>query len=173
MHSSRTTPSEENYIEWIYRLSEKGPVRPAQLAEEMGVRRPSATRMIASLAKKTLVHHEPYGEVTLTVEGKALGKAIVRRDDCLTDLLVTVLDMRPEAADPEVHRLEHVLSDDVLARLEVLVGFASSSEAWLKRLHHRIATARCKPAKGAGFAAGLSDIHRGLASEKEGGADSR
>ena len=167
MMSKKTTPSEENYIEWIYRLSEEGPVRPAQLAEKMGVKRPSATRMIAALAKKALVHHEPYGEVTLTEEGQALGKAIVRRDECLTELLVTILDMRPDAADPEVHRLEHVLSDEVLARLEVLVSFASSSEAWLRRLHHRIPTAGCKPQKEAGFSAGLSDIHRGLASEKE------
>jgi Mn-dependent DtxR family transcriptional regulator len=86
----------------------------------------------------------------------------------LTELLVTILDMRPEAADPEVHRLEHVLSDEVLARLEALVSFASSSDAWLKRLHHRIATARCERRREAGFAAGLSDIHQGLASEKEG-----
>ena len=84
MKSTKTTPSEENYVEWIYRLSAKGPVRPAQLAEKLGVKRPSATRAVASLAKKRLVHHEPYGDIALTEEGKALGRAVVRRDECLT-----------------------------------------------------------------------------------------
>ncbi len=166
MASRRTTPSEENYIEHVYRLAAKGPVRPAQLAESLGVKRPSATRAVVSLAKKGLVHHEPYGEIRLTEEGQALGQAIVRRDDCLTELLVDLLGMPPKSADPEVHRLEHVVSDEVLARLEVLVGFALSSEAWLKRLHHRIAGAMSKPHETGVFAAGRSDIHQGLPSEK-------
>jgi len=166
MASIRTTPSEENYVEHIYRLSARGPVRPAQLAESLGVKRSSATRMVASLGKKGLLHHEPYGSIRLTDEGKALGKAIVRRDDCLTELLVTVLGMSSREADPEVHRLEHVLSDEVLARLEVLVHFASSSDAWLKRLHHRIAGATHTRQDAGGFEPGRSDIHQGLPREK-------
>ena len=166
MKSQRTTPSQENYIEWVYRLSADGPVRVGQLAEHLGVTRPSATRAIALLTQKGLVEHEPYGDIRLTQEGTALGRAIVRRDECLTKLLVSVLDMSPEEADPEVHRLEHVLSSDVVGRLEVLVRFALSSEAWVKRLHHRIGQA-CEDTHEEGpFQPGRTDIHRGITSEK-------
>ncbi len=166
MDSKKTTPSQENYVEWIYRMSAEGPVRPALLAEKLGVKRPSATRAVASLVKKGLVSHKPYGEIVLTPDGEALGRAIVRRDECLTALLVRVLGMEPEQADPEVHRLEHVLSDDVLERLEVLVAFASSSEAWLRRLHLRIANSRLDSSSQGAFQAGRSDIHQGAPSEK-------
>jgi DtxR family Mn-dependent transcriptional regulator len=166
MESIKTTPSQENYIEWIYRLSQKGPVRPAQLAEKLGVTRPSATRAVASLAEKKLVQHKSYGDIRLTEEGKALGRAIVRRDDCLTDLLVTVLGMSPQDAAPEIHRLEHVVSEEVLTRLEVLVRFASSSHAWLKRLRLRIDNAMSRPSSRGAFLAGCHDVHKGDPSKK-------
>lgn len=167
MNVVRTSPSEENYIEWIYRLAQHGAVRPGQLAEQLGVKRPSATRAVRSLAEKGLVEHERYGEIRLTASGQALGQAIVRRDQCLTRFLVDILDMPADSADPEVHRLEHVLSDDVLGRLEALVNFASSSEAWLKRLHHRIHGAVRDTGESDGFLAGQGVMHQGLAREKQ------
>ncbi len=167
MDIRKTTPSEENYIEHIYRLSSGGgALRPAELAECLGVKRPSATRAVASLVEKGLVRHEPYGDIKLTKEGDALGAAIVRRDECLTALFVNVLGMSLESADPEVHRLEHVLSDEVLERLQVLVDFASTSEAWLKRLHHRITTKTCESQREGAFMVGQSGIHQGRPQEK-------
>lgn len=161
MKRTRTSPSEENYVETIYRLSEKGPVRPGELARVLGVSRPSVTKAIASLASKGFVRHEPYDEIALTERGVALGKAVVRRNDCLRDLLVHVLGMSEESAEREVHRLEHVLSDEVLARLEALVEFACSSDAWLRRLHHRIDNALRQPTEASPFLVGDSDIHQG------------
>ena len=165
MKGTRTTPSQENYIEWIYRLSLRGAVRPAGLAEQLGVKRPSVTRAVASLAEKGLVEHEPFGEIHLTRDGTALGKAIVRRDECLTALLVEVLGMDPREADPEVHRLEHVLSDEVLRRLEALVDCALASDEWRAGLRRRIGRAAASP-KAPLFTPGSADIHPGLASEK-------
>jgi hypothetical protein len=46
--------------------------------------------------------------------------------------------MSPEDAVLEVHRLEHMVSDEVLSRLEVLNEFALSSEAWIRRLRVRL-----------------------------------
>jgi Mn-dependent DtxR family transcriptional regulator len=138
MSTSLTSPSEENYLEWIYRFSQKGPVRPKDLAANLGIKPPSVTKAVSSLVRKGLVRREPRGALVLTAQGESLGKAVVRRDKCLTTLLVEILDMGPELADQEIHRLEHVLSEDVLIRLETLVDFARQSPAWLKRLHLRI-----------------------------------
>ena len=165
MNQIRTTPSQENYVETIFRLSQKGSVRAGQLAEALGVSRPSVTKAVSTLTKQGFVCHKPYDNIELTEKGNALGAAIVRRDDCLTELLVTVLGMSPESADPEVHRLEHVLSDEVLTRLETLVRFATSSPAWLKRLHHRIDTGTQKKPESSGFMVGRGSVHSGHSNE--------
>jgi len=163
----RLTPSQENYLEWIYRTWQSGrPVRVGDLATKLGVKLPSVSRAISQLAKSGLVRHDAYGLIELTESGQAAGRAIVRRDECLTRLLVDVLGMTPEQADPEVHRLEHVLDDDVLHRLEVLVDFATSSEAWIRRLQHRIRlhteTAEGSPE----VSVGATSMHAGLSSEQ-------
>ena len=158
----KTTPSQENYIQQIYRMLENGrPVRPSRLARKLGVSRPSATKFVATLVRDGFVLHQSHGDIRLTKKGKALGEAIVRRDECLTKLLVGICGMVPEAAAPEVHRLEHVISDDVLARLEILVGFAGSSSAWLKRLHHRIEKTLSTAPTPESIQVGSSRIHQG------------
>jgi DtxR family Mn-dependent transcriptional regulator len=162
----RLTPSQENYLEWIHRAVEAGEVvRVRDLAAKLGVSLPSVSRGVSQLTKKGLVRHESYGIIELTDTGRAAGQAIVRRDECLTRLLVEVLGMTEKAADPEVHRLEHVLSESVLHRLEVLVEFATSSDAWLKRLHHRIERGH-DSGEGDDIAVGGTPVHAGLDSEK-------
>ena len=138
MSIARTSPSEENYLEWIYRFSRSGPVRPKDLAAKLGIKPPSVTKAVTSLVKKGLVRRMSRGVLVLTHQGEKLGREVVRRDKCLTALLVEILDMPPGLADQEVHRLEHVLSEDVLIRLEVLIEFAHLSPAWLRRLHLRV-----------------------------------
>jgi len=165
--SVRLTPSQENYLEWIYRSALAGSVvRVRDLAGKLGVKLPSVSRAVAQLATRGLVHHERYGIIELTERGRAAGRAIVRRDECLTRLLVDVLGMSEEAADPEVHRLEHVLDHAVLRRLEVLIEFATSSEAWMRRLHHRMSLLAERDDESADIAVGAASVHAGLSSEK-------
>jgi DtxR family Mn-dependent transcriptional regulator len=159
-----TTPAQENYVETIYALSKKGPVRPSALASQLGVKRASVSKFIRTLAAKGLVDHQLRGEILLTDAGKELAEAILRRDRCLTQLLVEVCNMPEEEADPEVHRLEHLISDEVLYRLEALVDFACSSKAWLKRLHLRIESETPTPSDG--IMVGRSTVHQGSAVEK-------
>jgi len=162
------TASQENYLEWIYRGIAAGKVvRSRDVAAKLGVKLPSVSRAVGQLAKNGLVRHESYGVIELTAAGRAAGRAIVRRDDCLTRLLVEVLGMDEVAADPEVHRLEHVLGEEVLQRLEVLVDFATSSEAWLKRLHHRMSLLGDLGGDDESIAVGQTSLHAGLSSEKD------
>jgi DtxR family Mn-dependent transcriptional regulator len=160
------TPSQENYLEWIYRFSQDGPVRIRDLSAKVGVKEPSASRAISGLVQSGLVHHEAYGKIELTEEGKRVGRAIIRRDECLTRLLVEILGMDPVDADSEVHRLEHVLGDEVLARLEVLVDFAASSPAWMKRLQYRIQTEAQRIDGTGDFRIGATHTHAGSVTEK-------
>lgn len=163
----KTTPSQENYVEHIYRMLEKGPVFPSTLAKEIGVTRPSATKFVNALVKDGLVHHLPHRDIKLTEDGKRLGRAIIRRKQCLHKLLVEICGMTPDKAVSEIHRLEHFISDDVLARFEVLSDFAGSSKGWIKRLHHRMEKQVTLPSSSfGGFVAGASDIHSNSAKDQ-------
>jgi len=155
------TPSQENYLEWIYRLAEQGPVRVGELARRMAVRLPSASRAVHGLAEAGLVSHESYGLIELTPEGRTAGREIVRRHACLTRLLVEVLGMEQDMAGAEVHRLEHTLSAEVLSRLEVLVDFALSSEPWIKRLQFRIQSRHKTTDPQLGVQIGTTNLHAG------------
>lgn len=166
MDNLTTTPAQENYIETIYRMSATDAVKPSMLADRLGVRRASVTRLVKTLVNKGLVHHRSHGAIVLTPLGEELGRDIVRRDDCLTRLLVDVCGMPHERADPEVHRLEHAISDEVLVRLEILVDFACSSNDWLNEVKKRAEEAWKKnPATSPG-PLGRTPIHQGRAHEK-------
>ncbi|MFC1743095.1 metal-dependent transcriptional regulator [Candidatus Riflebacteria bacterium] len=161
------TPSQENYLEWIFRFSKISPVRPGQLASKLGLKRPSVTRALRLLAEKGLIHHEAYGAIHLTDAGRKVGEEIIRRDNCLTRLLVDVLDMKASEADPAVHQMEHVLSETVLLRLELLVEFILSDPEQIKKLKKKIQTLQTQSIRDVtDFHVGATNVHAGLAREK-------
>lgn len=166
MDNLTTTPAQENYIEKIYRMSATQPVKPSVLADSLGVKRASVTRLTKTLVDKGLVLHKSHGAIRLTPLGEELAKAIVRRDECLTRLLVEVCGMDPKQADPEVHRLEHIISDEVLLRLETLVDFAKSSDEWVRKLKERIDLKIDVNLENCQGAVGRTSVHQGDSREK-------
>ena len=163
-----TTPAQENYVEAIYYLSQKGPVRPSAVASALGIKRASVSKFVGTLVSQGLVIHVPRGELSLTEAGLRLAESILKRDQCLTRLLVDVCNMTPGEAEPEVHRLEHVISDRVLFRLEKLVEFACSSSAWLKRLHLRMDAAPASLEDQQNIRVGSTQVHQGDRQDKSG-----
>ena len=136
----KLTASQENYLELILGLSQHGPVRIRDIAKAGGVRLPSVTRAITQLAKAKLVRHESYGTVEITKRGLKAARSVVRRDDCLSRLLTEILMIPEDDAAAEVCRMEHVISHDVLLRLEILVEHACSkhSAKWLTQLQEKL-----------------------------------
>ncbi len=119
-------------------MSLTGSVSVSKLAEELGVKRPSVSRAISGLAKAGLIKHEIYGDIEVTDEGKSTGSQILRRSQCLNKLMIDILKMDPEEAGVNEQKLGHLISDDLLVRLETMVDFSLGSEAWIKRLQFRI-----------------------------------
>ncbi|MCE5203236.1 MAG: metal-dependent transcriptional regulator [Coriobacteriales bacterium] len=112
-------PSEtiEEYLETIYKLSERGDVRPARIAETLGVSGPTVTATLGRLANAGYVTR-PAGGVALTESGLQAALSIVRRHRLAERLLVDVLGMPWEDVHEEACRLEHALSDNVQVALE-------------------------------------------------------
>ena len=116
------TSTLEEYLEAIYKLGQKGPVRPTQVAEAVGVSGPTVTATLRRLEARELVTRTPDGEVVLTERGLQSSLDIVRRHRIAERFLVDVLGLDLSEAHEDACLLEHALSPRVLAALETYLS---------------------------------------------------
>jgi len=119
------SPTVENYLKALYLLDPYAQERIAtgQLAEALNVTPGSVTSMIKSLAEAGYVLHRPHYGVELTDEGRRLAIHVVRRHRIVELFLVQTLGMDWSEVHDEAEKLEHVVSDKVVNRLDALLGF--------------------------------------------------
>jgi DtxR family transcriptional regulator, Mn-dependent transcriptional regulator len=122
-----TRPSEaiEDYAKAIYALQRRGkgrPVSTTDLAERLGVTAGSASAMVKKLAERGLVTHVPYHGVRLTREGERLALEVLRHHRLLELYLAEHLDVPWDRVHQEAEALEHVLSEDLEARIAAKLG---------------------------------------------------
>lgn len=112
-------PSEtlEEYLETIYKLAERGSVRPTPIAEALGVSGPTVTATLKRLESRGLIVRER-GDVVLTEDGRRLAIDIIRRHRVAERFLVDVLGLSWDEAHEDACRLEHALSQRVMVALE-------------------------------------------------------
>lgn len=111
------TPTLEEYLETIYKLSLEGPVRPTQIAESIGVSGPTVTATLKRLASRGLVTRDGT-DVVLTAEGVERSVEIVRKHRIAERFLVDILGFDWQEAHEDACLLEHALSERVLVALE-------------------------------------------------------
>jgi len=111
------TPTLEEYLETIYKLAERGTVRPTQLADAMSVSGPTVTATLRRLEVRDLISRSGT-DVELTAEGTTLAVDIIRRHRIAERFLVDALGLDWDVAHEEACVLEHALSPRVLAALE-------------------------------------------------------
>jgi len=116
-------PSEtlEEYLEAIYKLGQRGPVRPAQLAEAMSVSAPTVTNTLKRLGTRGLVERQGT-TVVLTPEGLAAAVDVIRRHRVAERFLSDILGLKWDEIHEEACRLEHALSPRVLEAMERVLG---------------------------------------------------
>ena len=115
----------ENYAKAIYSLQHRGggdPVATNDLADRLEVTAASASGMIKKLADLGLVAHVPYRGVQLTDEGERLALEVLRHHRLLELYLATQLDVPWDRVHEEAEALEHVLSEDLEARIAAKLG---------------------------------------------------
>lgn len=108
----------EEYLEAIYKLSERGQARPTQLADAIGVSGPTVTATLRRLETAGLIERSPDGGVDLTAEGRTQALSILRRHRLAERFLTDVLELPWDVVHEEACRLEHALSPRVQAALE-------------------------------------------------------
>jgi DtxR family Mn-dependent transcriptional regulator len=115
-------PPVEEYLETMLSLAEEGvPVIQARIAERLGRSAPSVSEMLDRLREDGYVTRQ--GRLlSLTESGQALAEKVVRKHRLAERLLVDVIGLEWHKVHREAGRWEHVISDDVEARLVELLG---------------------------------------------------
>jgi DtxR family Mn-dependent transcriptional regulator len=115
-------PPLEEYLEAIHELGEEGiVVIQARLAERLGHSAPAISEMIRRLRDEGYV--EARGRsLLLTDRGRGVAESVVRKHRLAERLLTDIIGLPWEKAHLEAGRWEHVISDEVEARLVEVLG---------------------------------------------------
>jgi DtxR family transcriptional regulator, Mn-dependent transcriptional regulator len=115
-------PPLEEYLETIHDLAEAGtPVIQARIAERLGRAAPSVSEMLDRLQADGYVERDGR-RLELTGKGRTVAEGVVRKHRLAERLLVDIIGLEWHKAHLEAGRWEHVISDEVEARLIELLG---------------------------------------------------
>jgi len=111
--------SMEMYLETIQILEKNnGHAHGVEIAERLGVSKPSVSKAMNYLKDKGLVNKEAYGSITLTKKGKELSEQVYNTHKIVALFLEHSLKLTPEEADENACKMEHVLTDGMLKAIE-------------------------------------------------------
>jgi DtxR family Mn-dependent transcriptional regulator len=121
-------PSEaiEDYAKAIYALQRRSAgedgVSTNDLAERLRVTPASVSAMLKKLAERGLVVHERYRGVVLTPDGERVALEVLRHHRLLELYLAEHLGVPWDRVHEEAEALEHVISEDLEARIAAKLG---------------------------------------------------
>lgn len=114
-------PAFEEYCECIFELAEdEMEIIQARMADRLQVSRPAVSEMIRRLEAEGLVTND--GSIALTADGLELAQRVVRRHRLAERFLTDVLKLSWAEAHHEAGKWEHIMSDNVEAALDDLLG---------------------------------------------------
>ena len=127
MAAATARPSEaiQDYAKAIYALQRRAegePVGTNDLAERVGVTPASVSAMLKKLAERDLVEHVPYKGVVLTPAGERVALEVLRHHRLLELYLTVHLGVPWDRVHEEAEALEHVISEDLEARIAAKLG---------------------------------------------------
>lgn len=106
--------SHEDYLEAIVMLggTTASPVRSVDVAHKLGVSKASVSKAVSLLKEQGLVDQPYYGDITLTEDGYAYGRAVYERHELLCAFLEKALGIDAAVAEEEACKMEHAISDE-------------------------------------------------------------
>ncbi|MDO4527802.1 MAG: metal-dependent transcriptional regulator [bacterium] len=128
---SPLTASLEDYLETIKMLIDEDPhghAHTSTIAKRLNVKMPSVTNALGVLHRNGYIHYDTNYPVTLTPLGEHTAKRILRRHHVLSNFLEDILQMKTEEASELACKIEHVISDNFILRLELLSSAITSSD---------------------------------------------
>lgn len=120
--------SGRTYLETIYLLQrENGKVRSVDVANALGYSKPSVSRGMGNLKAEGLLEIGEKGQLVLTKEGTKAAKALVDRQEVITQFLMMTTDVDEEIATEDAKKMMHFLNDKTLKGIK---NFIKEVEAY-------------------------------------------
>jgi DtxR family Mn-dependent transcriptional regulator len=124
MSKAALSESIQDYLKSIYKLqSEHDRVTIGAIAKDQSVSAASASSMVKKLAALELLEHEPYRGAKLTDAGERVALEVIRHHRLLELYLAETLGVDVDDVHDEADRLEHVISEELEARIDSALGF--------------------------------------------------
>ncbi len=124
MPKTLPTSAVQDYLKAIYQLGgDRSVVPTSAVAERLEVSPASVSGMLKRLDEQRLVTHKRYQGVRLTRRGAREAVEMIRHHRLLELYLAKVVGMPWELVHAEADALEHVISEDLEARLDELLGY--------------------------------------------------
>ena len=119
MHTSAV----EDYLKAVYEVGRnQEKVTTPALAARLGVSPASVTGMVKKLAEMKLVTHKRYHGVALTQAGRRIAIEVIRHHRLVETYLHEALGVPWDQVHAEAEKWEHVLSEDLEARMDEALG---------------------------------------------------
>ncbi len=104
--------SAEDYLEAMLMLrEERGYIRSIDVAEKLGVTKPSVSYATKRLRENGYISFDPAGMIVLLEPGLEIAERMYERHKLLTELLIG-LGVSPETARKDACEIEHDLSEE-------------------------------------------------------------
>ena len=134
LQSKRDISRQEDYLEAIYNLNvEKGYVSAADISDRLGVKPPTVSSMIVSLAKKGYLEHERYRGMRLTPSGEKTARSVIKRHQVISELL-SMLGVDSQTAYVDTEGIEHHVHPTTVRRFERLADYLRDNPQALKSI---------------------------------------
>lgn len=124
MSKAPLSESIQDYLKSVYKLeAAHGRVTIGELARDQGVSAASASAMVKKLAALDLLEHKPYHGAHLTSAGEQVALEVIRHHRLLELYLAQTLGLHVDDVHAEADRLEHVISEELEARIDRALGY--------------------------------------------------
>jgi DtxR family Mn-dependent transcriptional regulator len=124
MKRAPLSESIQDYLKSIYKLQvAEGHVAIGALAKDLSVSPASASAMVKKLTALDLLEHEKYRGARLTASGTQVAIEVIRHHRLLELYLAETLGLHVDDVHDEADRLEHVISEELEARIDRALGF--------------------------------------------------
>jgi len=124
MRKPPLTAAIQDYLKALYHLQDDGDrVSVTALARRQRVAAASASAMVKKLAALGLVDHAPYRGVRLTAAGEKVAVEVIRHHRLIELYLARTLGLHVDDVHDEADRLEHVLSEELEAKIDSALGY--------------------------------------------------
>lgn len=122
------TSAMEDYLEAVLMMQKRhGYVRCVDVAEHLGVKKPSVSRAVKELSKSGYIVKNTDGTLSLTDSGLQIATQIYEKHLFFTKQLIEA-GVPEEIAKKDACKLEHVISEESFARLKSQSWKASATK---------------------------------------------